>query len=448
MFNNRNLSKRILILAWPVILEMALHMIVWVFDTAMVGRLSAEALNAVGLGGQIVFTVTFIFAGIGVGTMVLVARYTGSGQKEDVEKTASQGLGLGFIIGMVVALTIGLLSRNLLMHFVKDPEVLRLGIVYMRITSLAAAFMIPLNVCSSILRGAGNTTIPMIIAAVANLINIVGDYVLIFGYFGFPRLEVAGAAIATAVGQITGSLILIGMLMSGIGGVRVRPSQMFSFDKDLVRKIFKLSIPASLEEFTHSGSRVLSSLWISSMGAVSFAANSIAVSAESISFMPGYGFAVAASTLVGQNLGACRKDEAEESALQSTAMGVLLMTMIGLAFFLFPTVIISVFTNLPDVMKLAARCLKIGAFEQPFIALSMAMASSLRGAGDTRGAFIVAATSNWLVRLPLIFMVIYVFRLEVTYVWIATLMQFVVESGLLTHRFLRRKWKDIDLETI
>jgi putative MATE family efflux protein len=448
MKNNRDLRKKILILAWPVILEMALHMIVWVFDTAMVGRLSAEALNAVGLGGQIVFTVTFIFAGIGVGAMVMVARYAGAEQKEDVDKVASQGLGLGFIIGIAVALALGFLSKNLLSYFVKDSEVLEFGVTYMRITSIAAAFMIPLNVSSSILRGVGNTTVPMVIAAVANLINIVGDYVLIFGYFGFPRLEVTGAAIATAAGQIIGSLILIGMLMAGTGGVRVKLRYMLSLEKDTVRKMFKLSIPASLEEFTHSGGRVLSSLWISNMGPVSFAANSIAVAAESISFMPGYGFAVAASTLVGQNLGAYRKDEAEKSALQSTAMGVLLMTFVGLVFFFFPTLIISMFTNLRGVMELASKCLKIGAFEQPFIALSMVMASSLRGAGDTRGAFIVAAVSNWLVRLPLIYLVVYVLKLEVTYVWIATLIQFVVESGLLTYRFSRRKWKDIDLETI
>ena len=109
--------------------------------------------------------------------------------------------------------------------------------------------------------------------------------------------------------------------------------------------------------------------------------NSIAVAAESISFMPGYGFAVAASTLVGQNLGAVKKEEAEESALRAILMGTLFMTVIGLVFFFFPTLIIAIFTDLPDVMSLAARCIRIGAFEQPFIALSMILAASLRSQG-------------------------------------------------------------------
>ena len=448
MNNGTNLTRRIIRLAWPVIMEMALHMFVWVFDTAMVGRLSAEALNAVGLGGQIVFTLTAVFSGMGIGAMVLVARYTGAEQRGDAEGVASRALGLGFVIGFLIAGAIGLFSRPLLRFFVKDPLVLGYAVTYMRITSASAAFMVPLNVCSYIMRGAGDTRTPMVIAGIANAINVVGDYVLIFGKFGFPRLEVTGAATATAMGQITGSLIIICLLLHGREGVKVKPALVFRLERDFVKRILKLSIPASMEELMNSGGRVVSSLWIASMGAVSFAANSIAVSAESISFMPGYGFAVAASTLVGQNLGANRKDDAEESAVKSTVMGTLFMTVIGLLFFAFPTIIIAMFTDLPDVMSLAARCIRIGAFEQPFIALSMILAASLRGAGDTRGPFAVVAASNWLVRLPLIYMVVYAWRLEVTYVWIATLIQFVVETALLAWRFFRRRWRDIDLEDI
>ena len=446
--NSTGLNRRILMLAWPVIMEMALHMFVWVFDTAMVGRLSAEALNAVGLGGQIVFTITAVFSGIGIGTMVLVARFTGAQQWEDVQRAASRGLGLGFVIGLLVAAGTSLLSKPLLQVFVRDPLVLGYAVSYMRITSAAVAFMIPMNVGSYIMRGAGNTRTPMVIAGIANAINVVGDYALIFGKFGLPRLEVVGAAIATAAAQIIGSVTIISLLLAGRQGIRVKPAHMFRLDRDFVKRILRLSIPASLEEFMNSSGRVVSSLWISGLGAASFAANSIAVAAESISFMPGYGFAVAASTLVGQNLGAVKKEEAEESAFRAILMGTLFMTAIGLVFFFFPTLIIAMFTNLPDVMSLAARCIRVGAFEQPFIALSMILAASLRGAGDTRGPFAAVAASNWLVRLPLIYMVVYVWRLEVTYVWVATLIQFVVETLLLAWRFLARRWKDIDLRDI
>ncbi|HOO13465.1 MAG TPA: MATE family efflux transporter, partial [Bacillota bacterium] len=257
-----------------------------------------------------------------------------------------------------------------------------------------------------------------------------------------------GAATATAIAQVTGSIIIISLLLAGRHGIRVKPSLMFRLDRGFVKRILWLSIPASLEELMNSGGRIVSSLWISGMGAVPFAANSIAVAAESISFMPGYGFAVVASTLVGQNLSAVKKEEAEESAFRAILMGTLFMTAIGLVFFFFPTLIIAMFTNLPDVMSLAARCIRVGAFEQPFIALSMILAASLRGAGDTRGPFAAVAASNWLVRLPLIYMVVYVWRLEVTHVWVATLIQFVVETLLLAWRFLARRWKDIDLRNI
>lgn len=442
------LRRVILSMAWPVILEMALHMIVWVFDTAMVGRLNSQALAAVGLAGGVVFTTTFIFASMGAGTMALVARYIGAKQKEKAESIASQAMGLGFIIGFVVTLFLFLFSDELLAHFVKDIQVQQLAVTYARITSLSAGFMIVLNVSSSVMRGTGNTKTPMLIACIANLLNIVGDYVLIFGYFGFPRLEVAGAALATAGAQIIGSLVIMILLFSGTTGIKVRFGNMFKLNKDEVRRIVKLSVPAAMEEFTHSGSRVISSLWIASMGHVAFAANQVAVTAESISFMPGYGFAVAASALVGQSLGAGNKEEAECGAVQSTVMGVLLMSVVGLIFFMFPVLLISFFTDIPEVMELGAKCLKIGAFEQPFIALSMVMAGALRGAGDTKGPFNVAAVSNWLIRLPLIYIVVFVLKLEITYVWVVTVIQFAVESGLMTARFRGRGWRDIDLETI
>ncbi len=442
------LRKVILSLAWPVILEMALHMIVWVFDTAMVGRLSAQALSAVGLAGAIVFTVTFIFGSLGAGTMAIVARYIGAGRKEKAEDTASQAMGLGFLTGIGVTLSLFFFSDRLLACFVKDVDVLHLAITYTRTTSMAIGFMIVLSVGSSIMRGTGNTKTPMAIAGITNGINIIGDYVLIFGHFGFPRLEVDGAAIATAGAQIIGSLIMMGLLLYGVTGIRVRFSKMFKLDAYEIRRIIKLSFPAAMEEFTHSGSRVVSSLWIAGMGHIAFAANQVAVTAESISFMPGYGFAVAASAIVGQNMGAGKMEEAEYGAVQSTGMGVLLMSVVGLLFFMFPVLLISLFTDIPEVMELGARCLRIGALEQPFIALSMVMAGALRGAGDTRGAFAVAAISNWLIRLPLIYIVVFLLRLNITYVWMVTVTQFAIESGLMTMRFRRKGWRNIDLEDI
>jgi len=438
-----SLRKEIFHLAWPAIMEMVLHTAVWIFDTAMVGRLSAEALSAVGLGGQLAYTATFIFAAVGVGTAAMVARFTGAGEPEKGDHVVGQS----FLAACVIGLLLGILnfySAEIFFSIVmKDPKVASMGVNYMKIISIGVIFMIPTLVMNSALRGAGNTRLPMISALVANTINIVGDYVLIFGHFGFPRWGVNGAALATTLAQIFGAAITIGYVARTKSEVRLKIKEVMKLDLPTLKQLITLSIPASLEEFSYSGSRLISSMWIAHLGTLAFAANQVAVSAESMSFMPGYGFSVAASTLVGQNLGAKKEKNAEISAWEAVKFSVLLMGSVGLVFFLFPLWLLGFFTNLREVKDLAAACIKIGAFEQPTIAVSTTLSGALKGAGDTKGPFLVSLVSIWMIRLPLTFLVIFILGKSLEYVWIITVTQFFVEAVLISYRFWKGRWKDI-----
>ena len=200
--------------------------------------------NAVGLGADSLYDNRRFF-GIGIGTMVLVARFTGAQQREDVQRAASRGLGLGFIIGLLVSAGTGLLSKPLLQVFVKDPLVLGYAVSYMRITSSAVAFMIPMNVGSYIMRGVGNTRTPMVIAGIANAIN--GGLRSYLWKIWTPRLEVVGAATATAAAQIIGSVIIISLLLA-VGGASGKARACIPAGQGLCKRIMRLSIPASLED--------------------------------------------------------------------------------------------------------------------------------------------------------------------------------------------------------
>jgi putative MATE family efflux protein len=440
------LRKRVLQLAWPAILEMVLHTAVWMFDTAMVGRLSAEALSAVGLGGQLAFSVTFVFAAIGVGTSAMVARYIGAGQQQKADLVLAQSLILSTIIGILLAALYMFGGEAFFSAVMRDPLVKKLGTGYIKIASVGLIFMVPTCVMNSALRGAGNTRLPMFSALVTNTLNIIGDYVLIFGKFGFPRWEVNGAAFATAAAQAAGALITIIYITKMNSQVRLHKKDMFTFDFAVIKQIFKLSVPAALEELNHSGSRLLSSLWIARLGTVPFAAHQVTVSAESMSFMPGYGFSVAASSLVGQNLGANKKKLAEVSARESVKYSIILMGCLGLLFLIMPGWIMRFFTDISAVKYFASKCIMIAAFEQPFIAISMTLSGALRGAGDTRGTFLVSLISTWIIRMPLIFAVIFVFNKGLTAVWVVTVIQFIVEAFLMGIRFLKGHWKEINID--
>jgi MATE family multidrug resistance protein len=175
------LREGILRLAWPAILEMVLHMMVGVVDTAMVGRLGASELAAVGLGSRILFSTVFTFAALGTGAAALVARAVGARDTDGANRIASQAIVMGLVAGSALALAGYYLAGEVFALVRVEPRVAMLGREYLRITMAAAVFMLPLFIANAVLRGAGNTKAPLLVAVIANGVNIIGDYVLVFG---------------------------------------------------------------------------------------------------------------------------------------------------------------------------------------------------------------------------------------------------------------------------
>lgn len=442
---DKRLDRQIFILALPAIAEMLLHTLVWTADTAMVGRLTPADITGVNLGAQIMFTVSNIMGAVGVGATALVARNIGAKNKERAEYIAGLSLSFGIIIALVLGALGIIFSTSIFRAIVDDVMVIEIGSQYARIVFVGAFFLIPLIICSSVLRAAGNTVVPMISALVANTFNIVGDYVLIFGKFGFPALGAKGAAIATALAQAISFLICLFYLAKGTNGIKIRRKNLFRFDKDSIKSLLDLSIPAGMETFMNEGSRLLSSFWIAQLGTIAFAANSLAVAAESLSFMPGFGFAVAATTLVGQSLGAGDHESAQSVAKRCAIYSSLFMGIVALAYYIFPSSIMRAFSNNIETVDLAAVCLKIAAIEQIPMAIGMVFSGVLKGAGDTKGPFRVSLVTNFLVRLPLIFAIVFFMKGHIGYVWAATAVQYVVEAILMIYRYRTGHWRMLEI---
>ncbi|NLP18848.1 MAG: MATE family efflux transporter [Firmicutes bacterium] len=435
------LWRRILHLAWPAILEMVLHMMVGIVDTAMVGRLGAEELAAVGLGSRILFSTIFTFAALGTGGAALVARSIGAKDPEGANRIAAQALVLGLLAGGIVALA-GFYLANYIFTWVRvEPQVAIMGRKYLRITMLAGVFMLPLFIANAVLRGAGNTRAPLVVALIANGVNIIGDYLLIFGLAGFPALGVAGAAVATALSQVLGCFLTLGILLRGNVDLHLRPHNFFCYDREIMRRILRLSIPAVLEESVLTISSLIFIFMVTSLGTVAFAAHQVANSVESLSFMPGHGFAIATATIVGQKLGGQSPAEANDGGQQGTLMALMAMGAMGLLFFTFPRQLVYLFApGEAQVISLGARAIRIGALEQPCIAATMVLSGALRGAGETRYPLYVTLLGNWLVRMPLTYLVIYVWRLSLGAVWIVTVLDWLFRGSLLYRYYRRGKW--------
>ncbi|HED24520.1 MAG TPA: MATE family efflux transporter, partial [Firmicutes bacterium] len=377
----------ILVLAWPVVIEMGLHTFVWIFDTAMVMRLGAHEATAVEYGAIVLFNSLMILGALGIGANALVARYTGAKDMERAALTGGQAISISLAITAAYTVLGLLFYDSFFAWIIKDQLTLALTKDYFYYALVSGGFgLLPLVVASGVIRGTGNTRVPMIIALIFNAYNVIGDYLLIFGNYSFPALGVKGAALATGSAQLIGLILSVVYLLLVKNELTFSLRLLFPWRLNIIRQILKLSIPAGLEELTHSGSRMITSSWITVLGPVAFAANAAAIAAEAFSFMPGQAFAVAATTLVGQRLGAGFIKQARDTGYWAVVMGTILMSLFGFVFLFFPYLVMSLFDPPdPEVLRIGVICLQIAAVEQPFIAMTMIFSGALKGTGDTRG---------------------------------------------------------------
>jgi putative MATE family efflux protein len=420
---------------------MLLQMVVGIADIAMVGRLGADELAAVGLGRQLVFIFQGLISGLSVGTTALIARYIGAKEREKAVRVGEQSVLFGTILSLTIGLVGVLYSKNFLQFLGAESTVVSLGYDYLQIMFLGMSTVFITFVINAIFRGAGDTKTPMYLMAFINTMNIILNYFLIFGIWKFPFLGVRGAALATVFSRGTGILIGLYLLLTGVKGFRLRFH--LSLDFTVIKKIITIGLPASGERIINSSAGIIYTMIIVSFGTYAVAAHQVAIRSESFSFMPGFGFAIAATTLVGQNLGALKEKRAEKCAYESLKIAVIIMSLMGLLFFVFPEYFVRLFTNEPDVISAAIPCLMIIAVTEPMLGIVFVLAGSLRGAGDTTSPLIITGISLWLVRLPLAYVLGVTLGMGLTGAWIAMSVETAVRGALIFLRFRMGKWKKI-----
>ncbi|HHT43679.1 MAG TPA: MATE family efflux transporter [Firmicutes bacterium] len=437
-----DLRARILRLAWPAIVENLLHTMVGIVDTAMVGRLGAAALASVGLGNQINQLGLTVFSALATGSTALVARHIGAEEPERARDVARQSLILGLFVSGTVMIVFLSLARVLLGWLFRRSEaaVLDAASGYVRIIAVAMILNYFLIVINAILRGAGDTKTPMQITALVNVVNIIGNTIFIYGVGPVPALGVAGAALGTAVAQAVGGVLALRVLFRS-ELLKIRITDSFRPDLTIIRRIANIGVPAGVEQGMMRVGQLFYTMIISSLGTVSYAAHQVALNAESLSFMPGAGFATASTTLVGQNLGAQRLDDAERAGRITRNVGAAVMSAMGLVFLLIPEPIVRIFSSDPEVVALAVACLRLVGIAQPSLAIWMILAGGLRGAGDTKAIMKMVMVSFLGVRVSMAYLLAIRLELGLIGAWIAMVLDLFLRSVLIQWRFNKGKWK-------
>lgn len=442
---NPQVIKSILLIAWPVIAEMSLTTLLGISDTIMIGKgINSEALAAVGFANQIIFPLTFIFGSFNTGATAMIARYTGEGDSSKVQKVLAQNLLLNIILGTVMTFVIFIFGDKLLMIFDTTPAVRSQALSYLKIVSIAQIALFINFSLTAAFRGVGNTAVSMKINGVINILNIIGNYLLIFGPLFFPALGVRGAAISTAASRIAGALIFLYITLKGYKKLSL-DLHLMKLTKDIFYKLLELSSSAAVEQLFMQLSFTVGVIFISSLTVTSEAAFQVLLRIESISFMPAIGLSIGASALVGQSLGAKDVDKATKIGYTTVGMGIIYGLAIGLVFFIFPKQLLLIFTNDQAVINASLTTLKIAGFNQWLLASIIVFGGALRGAGDTKAAMIITILRLWLVQTPLNYLFILVFNMGIIGFWIAETITFVIFVIVYMYRFRGKKWTQIKI---
>jgi MATE family multidrug resistance protein len=438
----REIRRDVLRLALPAMGEQMLSMMVGIVDTFLVGHLGSSPLAAVGLANQWIFMAMTLFGAIATGSTALIARFIGAQDPEQADQVLRQSMLLAAAIGLI-ATTLGLLFAPAAVVLLgAEGDVIQLSTDYLRVVSGIFFFSTLMFVGNASLRGAGDTRTPLFIMLVVNAINVVVAWSAINGPFGLPKLGVVGSALGAATGRLVGGVLVIAILLRGQAGIRLRLTALRP-DLDMIRRILHVGLPTGLEQVLMRTGQMFFARILAEMGMVAYAANQVAINALSISFMPGFGFALAATTLVGQGLGAEDPEGAEQRGYVAYRIGAGLMTVIGLAIVLFPAQIMGFFTNEPEVITLGTMPLRVVGLVQPMLAASMIFTGALRGAGDTRFPMVVTGGSIWLVRLPVAYLLALSMGWGLVGAWSAMAIDFSLRGTINFLRYRSGRWKTI-----
>ena len=250
IWRDKNLRVTIWKIAWPAMGEMTLYMLVGVVDVAVVGRLGEVPLAAASLGAEIFFSLVLFLNALGVGASVLVAQAKGGDRLDEAAQVAGQSLLMALFIGLLTGVLTQAFLVQILSLFKVEAAVSQLAFTYLRITLALVPFALIYYMLSSVFRGLGRTDIPMKIGIITNTFNVVGDVVLVFGWFGFPALGVAGAALATSIAHFLGFVLSAAALLTNYTELAVRIKDIFVMRLNTIRRILSLGIPALVEQLS------------------------------------------------------------------------------------------------------------------------------------------------------------------------------------------------------
>jgi putative MATE family efflux protein len=434
-------------IACPSLIELALTSLTSMADLIMVGSLGTWAISSVGLTTQPKFIMMTMVMAMNVGATALIAKAKGAGDQQGARLILRQALILNLLLAVIFSI-IGFFTSAALISFMgaKDQQTLAGGTVYLQIQMASFVFFALTSTITAALRGIGDSRTAMYYNTVANLVNIILNYLLIGGNLGFPRMEVAGASLATAISQVAAFILAIWAISKKSNYLHTSLRDNFRPSLEEWKKIADIGLPAALEQLMMRVGTVIFSRTIASLGTLEFAAHQICMNIQSLTMMNGQAFSVSATSLMGQSLGKKRPDMARAYTSRCRRSGMTIAILLGISFVLFGRQLTSLYTNDKACIELCITTLWIVAFIQPFQSSQFIVAGALRGAGDTRFVAKLTFFTVMLLRPALAILAVNVLHWGLVGAWISITIDQMLRALLILLRYRSGNWKPVKKE--
>jgi putative MATE family efflux protein len=401
-FTAITIDRAIVLLAVPMVLEMAMESLFGIVDIFFVAHLGADATATVGITEGMLYIVMSIAVGLSMGTTAVVARRTGERDKDGAAGAAVQSIIMGVTCSAVIFAAFLPFAPRLLAFMGASPSILHVGSTYSRIMLSGSGIILLLYLINAIFRGAGDAAVAMRVLWVANIINIVLDPCLIMGLGPFPKLGVTGAAVSTTIGRSVGVLYQIYLLRRGTGRMDVYRRHL-RLDFTVMKNILRIAGNGVLQFMIATASWIALVRLVQSFGSAATAGYTVAIRIVIFSILPSWGLSSAAATLVGQNLGAKEPQRAEQCVWRAAFFNMVFLGTVSLIYLAFAPQIVGIFSRDPVVIHYGANCLRIISLCYVIYAYGMVIVQAFNGAGDTRTPTLINLVCFWIVQLPLAF---------------------------------------------
>ncbi|WP_392552357.1 MATE family efflux transporter [Orbus wheelerorum] len=434
-------------LSWPIFIDIFLHLATLFINTYMISHVSMSMVAATTVGNQFFDIFIPIFNFIGIGCSVVVAQYLGAGTRDLARKAIHLSISFNLVLGALCYIFISILGYQVLIWMNTPAAILDMSYDYFHILGICLMFEAVAIIMASCLRVYGHSKVAMYVSLIMNVITIIGNIIVLYGFFGIPEMGLVGVAWSTVIGRVVGVILLFCLLFYGLR-IKAELSQFLNWNKNILKQIFKIGLPSAGENLAWSGQILVMTAFIGLMGETALAAQAIFFQISYFMMLFALSIGVGNEIMVGHLVGAKRFDDAYKRTFKSLKLGMIVTAIVVISFFLLRKPLVTSFTDDLDVINTILPIFILSIFLEPGRTQNIVMVNALRATGDAKFPLYAALVCMWGISIPVGYFLGIKMGMGLMGIWIGFACDEWIRGLVNAWRWKSRKWeaKRLDIE--